>query len=56
MEKLAYVLWKDSALDGQAFCSRMLGEVAPALAEAGASRISMNLVDEHVAHTKDVRR
>jgi len=55
MEKLAYVLWKDPALSDDAFAGRLRTQIAPGLAEAGAARISVNVVDEHVAHTKDVR-
>ena len=50
MEKLVYVLWKPSGRTGGALRDALLGDVAPALLRHGASRISVDVSDEHVAH------
>ncbi len=55
MEKLVYVLWKREEDTSEEFRGRMLGPVAEAILAEGARGLSMNLVDEFVAHTKDVR-
>lgn len=56
MEKLVYVLWKASALTDEAFKREMLETVVKRFLELGTYRLSVNLVDEFVAHTKAVRR
>lgn len=48
MEKLVYIIWRDPADEPERFGRRMRDEVAPALRAAGARRIALDLVDEHV--------
>jgi hypothetical protein len=49
MEKLIYLLWKESGLPGAAFNERLLGPVARRLADMNAERIQINVVDAAVA-------
>jgi hypothetical protein len=50
VEKLIYLLWGDGAPDaGDALRDRLLGEVAPALLEAGALRLGVNVHDSAAA-------
>lgn len=55
MEKLVYVLWKREQDSAESFRAEMLGDTARRLLEHGARGLRVNLVDEFVAHTKDVR-
>jgi hypothetical protein len=55
MEKLVYVLWKHDHLSAEDFKRDMLGNIAKTFLDLGAHRLSVNLVDEFVAHTKDAR-
>ena len=55
MEKLVYMVWKRSDLSDEAFTKEMLGPTAKKLLALGVHKLAMNLVNEHVAHTKNVR-
>ena len=48
MEKLAYVLWRGDD-EAEAFASRLVSEVSPALVEAGARYLVTSVVDGAVA-------
>ena len=54
MEKLVYLLTRDLEAPGMDLCSALRGKAAPALRNAGASRISVNVNDEDVAAGKGV--
>lgn len=56
MEKLVYVLWKENALTDEEFKRALLEGVAKRCLELGTHQLSVNVVDEFVAHTKAVRR
>ena len=49
MEKLVYLIDADAALPGADLRGALIEKAAPALRAAGASRISVNVEDEHVA-------
>ena len=49
MEKLIYVLWKESAESEAAFNDRLRGSVCGQLAGLGAQRLQLNIVDDAVA-------
>lgn len=49
MEKLVYALWKPAGVDDEAFCARLLGEVAPQLLAAGVRGLALNLPDAESA-------
>ena len=55
MEKVVHVLWKREDLSEADFKREMLGPVANRFVELGVHKLSVNLVDESVAHTKNVR-
>ncbi len=55
MEKLVYVVWKRDADDDAQFAWELLGPVADALATAGATGRSINLVDAHAASVQKAR-
>jgi len=55
MEKVVHVLWKRDDLSDEAFKAEMLGSIANRFLDLGTHRLSVNLVDESVAHTKPVR-
>ena len=46
MEKLVYVLWKRAAADDDEWVARVRSDLARRLQDAGAGRLSFNLVDE----------
>ena len=48
MEKLVYVVWRESGLSPEAFRETVCGPVAQQLGDAGARRIAASLADEHV--------
>ena len=54
MEKLVYLLTRDSEVPGADFRSALIEKGAPALRQAGASRISVNVNDEDVSAGKAV--
>jgi hypothetical protein len=49
MEKIVCALWRKDGEDAEAFAARLLDELPEALAEAGASRVRLNLRDAAVA-------
>ena len=50
MEKLVYLLWGDGAADsGDRLRDRLLGETAPALVDAGAHAVTVNVHDASAA-------
>jgi len=55
MVKLVYILWKKAPASEHDFKGQLLDETSGRLLEQGAARLSVNVVDEHVAHTHDVR-
>lgn len=55
MEKLAYLLWKPEAADGDSFRDQLLGVTAPALLGAGALRLQVNVADSAVAAAAPLR-
>lgn len=55
MEKLVHVLWKRNDSSDEDFKAEMLGRTAKRFLELGAHKLSVNLVDEFVAHTRHVR-
>jgi hypothetical protein len=55
MEKVVHVLWKREDLSEEAFKEEMLGSIASRFLDLGTRKLSVNLVDESVAHTKGVR-
>ena len=55
MEKLVYVLWKRDEATEADFKRDVLGETARRFVELGTHRVSVNLVDEFVEHTRSVR-
>lgn len=46
---MIYALWAPASTDEDVFASHLLAEVAPALAEAGAHGVQLNVIDAHVA-------
>ena len=54
MEKLVYLLARDADVPGADLRSGLVEKAAPALRQAGASRIHVNVQDEHVASGKGV--
>jgi hypothetical protein len=55
MEKLVYILWKPAGSSESEFAQTLRLETAAQLGELGAKRLALNIVDEEVAHTKNVR-
>ncbi len=55
MEKLVYALWRRGGVSEADYREQMTGPVARELTAQGAQRISVNLVDEFVAHTRPAR-
>jgi hypothetical protein len=55
VEKLIYLVWRDSNDAGAAFNATLLGPVARRLGELGAGRIQINVVDDHVAPGRALR-
>jgi hypothetical protein len=55
MEKLIYVLWKPPGESDANFQGAMRGPVADRLFATDVAALSINLVDEHVAHALAVR-
>ena len=55
MEKLVYVLWKPTTASASEFAQQVRGEVAKRCREAGARRMSANLVDDDVADVQAAR-
>jgi len=55
MEKLVYIVWKKDGDDPAAFAKRAREQLSPRLSAAGAQRIALNLVDEHVQHKLGAR-
>ena len=55
MEKLVYILWKPAGSSEAEFAQTLRLETAAQLGELGAKRLALNIVDEEVAHTKNVR-
>lgn len=55
MEKLAYAVWKADGQDTGGFRNALLGRIAPMMADRGAARIKINVVDEAVAPAKALR-
>ena len=49
MEKLVYVISQEASVPGEDLRAALIEKAAPALRAAGASRISVNVNDEHVA-------
>ena len=54
MEKLVYLLNADPQASGADLREGLIEKAAPALREAGASQISVNVNDEHVDEGKGV--
>ena len=54
MEKLVYILWKPEAVSDADFASRLRAS-APGLTKAGASAITLNVVDEDVGDAVKAR-
>jgi len=55
MEKMVHVLWKREDLADEDFRAEMLGNITNRFIELGTRKLSINLVDESVAHTKQMR-
>ncbi len=55
MEKLVYVLWKIDGVGEEETRRTMLGDIASRIIELGVHTLSMNLVDEQVAHAEKAR-
>ena len=45
MEKLVYLLWRDSAESADAFARRLVGSAGPKLVASGARSVSVNVAD-----------
>lgn len=56
MEKLVCLIWRDPAEERLAFNVRLLTDLPPALAAAGASGLRINLEDEVAAHGAHLRQ
>ncbi len=55
MEKSVYILWKPSGSSATEFGLMLRSDTAAALTQLGAKRLAVNVVDEEVAHTAEVR-
>ncbi len=56
MEKILYPVWKNSQLDGDAFRSVLLDEVAPKLLDLGVRGLRVSVVDSDVAAAVGLRQ
>jgi len=55
LEKLCYVVWKQTSVSGAAFRDALLRDAVTALRACGATRISMLVADEHAEAVQKAR-
>ncbi|HUP93196.1 MAG TPA: hypothetical protein VM074_13190 [Solimonas sp.] len=56
MEKVIYLLWRDPAVDADAFGEQLRAQLAPQLREAGARHLRLNLADSAVTPAIGLRQ
>jgi hypothetical protein len=56
MEKILYPVWKDSALEADAFRDQLLQRLAPSLLELGVRGLRISVVDSDVAAADGLRQ